>query len=386
VLHAIVRSKDPTMCDNDTIRTTINYKWNASEMYTFHSNFIIYWADLACLLLTINWFPINEDEPFSISARVSSSVFGCILVITFLGEVQQWIALGSQYVAFWNFVQLCHFFTGATVVLGVLFSLLSRSTMQLVLAWTIFLKVYGLMYYLQGIRYTGRFVKMFFSTLLDLINFAIIMAIAMAASTAAFYVLFLKDRTSDSESDGQYTSISNAIFSAFNLLVLVDFESDEFVSGDVEYLVSLRIMFVFSMVLVPLVLLNLLIAIMGNTYTKIDERAECEFLFLRARLIVESEIVEAYGKVSQNPLVKLLWCFAEILEKLVCFSYRSILLEEAWPTAPTWIHVLKRSDMDMESDDEGSSEWSQDQVKALLEKMDDIKLYLKRQSALLRKT
>ncbi|EGD81093.1 hypothetical protein PTSG_11041 [Salpingoeca rosetta] len=79
---------------------------------------------------------------------------------------------------------------------------------------------------------------------------------------------------------------ANGLLLMFNLLLLADFDLDTF---DGDYVVLLRILFVISMVLVPVVLLNLLIALMSDSYERIQDRADIEFQLLRARILREQD-------------------------------------------------------------------------------------------------
>ena len=79
---------------------------------------------------------------------------------------------------------------------------------------------------------------------------------------------------------------ANGLLLTFNMLLLADFDLGTF---DGEYTVLLRIMFVLSMIMTPIVLLNLLIALMSDSYERIQDRADTEFQLLRARLIREQE-------------------------------------------------------------------------------------------------
>ena len=50
-----------------------------------------------------------------------------------------------------------------------------------------------------------------------------------------------------------------------------------------------RLMFVLFQVLIPILLLNMLIAMMGNTYATVNEKSEKEFLKMWAKIIMSIE-------------------------------------------------------------------------------------------------
>ena len=72
-----------------------------------------------------------------------------------------------------------------------------------------------------------------------------------------------------------------------------------------------QIFFVLFLILVPILLLNMLIAMMGNTYSAISEKSEREFALQSANILVEierglskkqaSQFVDQYSLVSKDP-------------------------------------------------------------------------------------
>ena len=79
---------------------------------------------------------------------------------------------------------------------------------------------------------------------------------------------------------------ASGLFTMFTLLVLGDFDADVFAG---PYVVLVRLLFVLSMVVVPVVLLNLLIALMSDSYERIQDQADIEFQALQAGIILKIE-------------------------------------------------------------------------------------------------
>ncbi|EGD77421.1 hypothetical protein PTSG_08519 [Salpingoeca rosetta] len=130
---------------------------------------------------------------------------------------------------------------------------------------------------------TGPLVRMILAICFDMRYFLLVLGISIVAGWTSFRLLLLNDNTLPVEGLGDP---ANGLLLMFNLLLLADFDLDTF---DGDYVVLLRILFVISMVLVPVVLLNLLIALMSDSYERIQDRADIEFQLLRARILREQD-------------------------------------------------------------------------------------------------
>ena len=139
----------------------------------------------------------------------------------------------------------------------------------------------------------------------DMRYFMLVLSISIAAVWTSFRLLLLDDATLPLEELGDP---ANGLLLTFNMLLLADFDLGTF---DGEYTVLLRIMFVLSMIMTPIVLLNLLIALMSDSYERIQDRADTEFQLLRARLIREQEaFMSASDKADPRlfPIGCTCWC------------------------------------------------------------------------------
>ena len=70
-------------------------------------------------------------------------------------------------------------------------------------------------------------------------------------------------------------------------VMLSGFTVDE-VNGSANYFVT-ALLFMFFTYFINIVMLNLLIAIMGDIFDRIQENAKAEFMFARANIIIEFE-------------------------------------------------------------------------------------------------
>ena len=70
-------------------------------------------------------------------------------------------------------------------------------------------------------------------------------------------------------------------------MTLGEYEYD--ILNDTPYTGMAKIIFVFFQIAIPILLFNMLIAMMGNTYATVNEKSEKEFLKMWAKIIMSIE-------------------------------------------------------------------------------------------------
>merc|ERR1719231_720066 len=94
----------------------------------------------------------------------------------------------------------------------------------------------------------------------------------------------------DPEADDEgYTDPADAIYTTYKMILLGDFDDSGFAIG--EFSILIKLMFVGSSLLGTIVVLNLLIARMSDSYERIQDEAEMERRRLKARMIQKYEAV-----------------------------------------------------------------------------------------------
>jgi hypothetical protein len=161
------------------------------------------------------------------------------------------------------------------------------------LAIALFLKWIGLLYFLQAFSSTGPLVRMVFQIIVDMRHFMLILVVAVLASASSFYALLHHARPLDSDNDNSngndnpFQGVGQTLFFMFKMLLLGDFNTDLFLLGD--YVALLQVLFVSSMMLTLIIMLNLLIALMSDSYERIQVLSfliHLSHFFLFAWLIV----------------------------------------------------------------------------------------------------
>ncbi|XP_046630631.1 transient receptor potential cation channel subfamily V member 5-like [Daphnia pulicaria] len=133
-----------------------------------------------------------------------------------------------------------------------------------------------LMFFAGAIRLAGPFVTMIYSMITgDMLTFAIIYSIMLLAFSQVFFCLHRghPDKTlfSNFLSTWMAQLTANAVYPAVTTTVFVIF-----------------------MIMVSILLLNMLIAMMGNTYALVIQQSEKEWVKQWAKIVITLEYVQKY--------------------------------------------------------------------------------------------
>ena len=149
---------------------------------------------------------------------------------------------------------------------------------------------------MQGFEESGQLVRMILGIMKGILVFLIILIVCVIGFAFSFYILYRqgKGEYSSAGAGGEdvvdepfgMTSPWMSLFSGF-LLLLGDFNAEEF-NASLSYNLTMALFVVF-MFFINIVMLNLLIAIMGDIFDRIQENAKAEFMFARAGIVLEFE-------------------------------------------------------------------------------------------------
>lgn len=157
------------------------------------------------------------------------------------------------------------------------------------LSGAVIVAVSGLLYYLRGFDATGSLVAIITENVKDMAPFLVLMFVIMFAAAVSFFLQMAPHMEAGegvlSEVNETYAEFGNVLLNIFTWGAFGAFEV-----GDIESAIAPTLMYIiFSgfMIMVAIVLLNALIAILGDSYSKVAERARAERNHARLDLIVD---------------------------------------------------------------------------------------------------
>ncbi|XP_050356395.1 uncharacterized protein LOC126777391 [Nymphalis io] len=141
-----------------------------------------------------------------------------------------------------------------------------------------------LMFFAGAVKLTGPFVTMIYSMITgDMFTFGIIYCIVLFGFSQSFYFLYRGFPNVQSTLFSSYPSTWMALFQ----ITLGDYSYSDL--GLTTYPNLAKTVFAVFMVFVPILLLNMLIAMMGNTYAHVIEQSEKEWVKQWAKIVVSLE-------------------------------------------------------------------------------------------------
>ncbi|EGD77193.1 WD-40 repeat protein [Salpingoeca rosetta] len=184
----------------------------------------------------------------------------------------------THFSSLWNWLDLAR--TSMTLAFGVLYLQESRAA-RTVLAFTVVLQWIGLLYFLLPFQRTGPLVLMLLQILRDTYVFLAVLLVVVLGATNSLYV-FLHDA-----GGGGFTDVAQALFTTTTMLLFGGYDDSLFTSASDN--LSLRVVFIAVMFLVLVILLNLLIAILSDSYERIQDRSAMELTMAKAKILDDQE-------------------------------------------------------------------------------------------------
>lgn len=313
-MEAVVACGSSRPFDSLLIRSILDAKWRAFGLRRYMYQFVWYIVGLAALVmlsfLVVDHMPCYQTVPVNPTTQPVFGYGNCTIdshILSWRVETwssREWLITVSYYVSliwtiyslvhesiqcytspwrhlsdFWNILDMFQIVLSIAILVTYQLGL---EDVEVLLAVAVFFRWYGLLFYLQAFRSTGPLIRMILAILQDIRWFLLVLVVGVLATGNAFYVL-LRHEKEPGFSDTKELSLS-----MFKMLILGDFDTDHIVKGPFKHVNA--VLFALSMVLVPLILLNLLIAMMSTSYERIKEETEKELNLLRAKLILEMEV------------------------------------------------------------------------------------------------
>eukprot|EP00049_Salpingoeca_infusionum_P012038 m.213571 g.213571 ORF g.213571 m.213571 type:complete len:2376 (-) comp15086_c0_seq1:317-7444(-) len=285
--------------ETEVFRAMVDFKWNTYGRRKFMRFFSVYLASL--VLITIMAFlPLPSEalwETFkntgSTPAMALSLVCAitqvCWVVFSITHEFHQAFsgtnsATKESLINYmrepWNVFDLVQVLITLSAILTYCFGVFAYRPL---LAVTLYLRWLGLFYFLQALPYTGALIRMVFEIINDIKFFLVVLFIGLMAVASSMHVLLYEIQES------YFSGLLDSLFATFNGVLLVNYEVDSWFGEDKAAVRWAKAIFILSAILIPIVLLNLLIALMSDSYEHIQDNSVKESALLRARIIMEQE-------------------------------------------------------------------------------------------------
>ena len=152
------------------------------------------------------------------------------------------------------------------------------------MAFALPLSYLNTLFYMQGHKESGELVRMIIGIIQGIRVFLAILIVCMVGFAASFFVLF--EGQSNSDGDSTHAGPVKSFLLSYTVL-LAGFVIDD-LDGSASFF-STGMLFIGFTIFINIIMLNLLIAIMGDIFDKIQENAKAEFIFARANIILEFE-------------------------------------------------------------------------------------------------
>ena len=297
LLQAVVKVHDASLCNNPTVRATTCFLWHAFGRQRFTRE--VLWYLLSLVLLTVTAAVTTGYHRFSAEsddARDGVTV-ACLALLVLLMGRSWWHAVylwgtfcdhlrdstphAHRYRRLFSLVWWWNDAVCTVTLLGSVVGFAAGwGGYRVFLAVLIVFRWIGLGFYMQAHHLTGPFVRMSVEITSDMRWFLMLLLVAIVSVASAFYLLL------HNQSDGVdgFDQWPQALFTTFRMLLLGDFDSDSLLLGPYDGLVYL--LFVVGMFMTLIVLLNLLIALMGGSYGRVEGNADNEFVLMRASMLL----------------------------------------------------------------------------------------------------
>eukprot|EP00055_Hartaetosiga_balthica_P010180 m.42663 g.42663 ORF g.42663 m.42663 type:complete len:1323 (-) comp7069_c0_seq2:2542-6510(-) len=324
LLRALLLTKRANMFEGIIPQMLVEHRWRQFGKRNHTLNFVVYMITLALFVALgfINRKTENDiahddlSNPLNIGALAVGAILAILTLFALYREGKQVFHedMSAYLTSIWNWLDVIRI--GLTVATLVTFGLRDHDTTRVLCSLGAYIYWFGTLFYLQAYASTGPLVRMILEIIYDMKYFLLVLSIGVLAFANVFYLL-----TPDTTMDG-YDDVADVLLTSFVALILVDAGVVQFDAG--AFTVLLKLIFVVTMVLVPIVLLNLLIALMSDSYERIQDRATIEFYRLRAQIVHEQELF-----FSKNERLRRDW-YPRYLHVLVPSSFHEATVDAEW--------------------------------------------------------
>lgn len=275
-------------CPNDDIFTTpfireiIFYKWKYVKWVLLPQAFLylLYTTFLSYYLI----FNFGENSLFMVCSIL-------VLNIVLTGyEILQLILTGSSYFTdVWNYIDMCRFTTCFAYCIMYLTEYSDEVNKQVLVVVTFFTMLRGISYF-RLFDQTRYLINLLSEVFKDMTSFIILLTYSTYSFALIYFIMVNNILTITNHEEPK--PFSEYIAVAY-LLNLGDFDTESY--GPFEWVV-----FFFASVINPLIMLNLLISLMGDTFGRVKEGQEIADIKELTGMVIEGEYLLFCKRNSGN--------------------------------------------------------------------------------------
>ncbi|ERL85467.1 hypothetical protein D910_02886 [Dendroctonus ponderosae] len=285
------------MLDGGIIQRLLEEKWKAFARNQFLKRLIILIVHLAFMSLAVYMRPDDPDEPLlewsddpTVIIRFTAEIGTLLNVLSYV-VVQQGDEIRNQ--GFLSFLKQqtnsppkCIFLVSNLMILACIPCRLAgnRGLEETILIFAVPGSWFLLMFFAGAVRLTGPFVTMIYSMITgDMLTFGIIYTIFLFGFSQSLFFLYKGNPSVNGTLYHSYSSTWMALFQ----VTMGNYDYSELALT--TYPGVAKSVFGLFMVFVPILLFNMLIAMMGNTYAHVTEQSEKEWVKQWAKIVISLE-------------------------------------------------------------------------------------------------
>jgi hypothetical protein len=291
---ALAESEDMALFETTAVKKVIEYEWPMVMKYTIRRLFMPYMVFMVSFMLYIFWI-FNQDANVYLET-ISVAVLALFSMYLLKNEIGQLTESGLEYfLSIWNYLDIVPptliivfllldytvDFFNMTDDKGVVlpYVITTKVSMQATMSLFIWLKF---LYFLRIFDSTGYLIRIIIEVIIDMRHFLALLLLTFIAFGHAMYMISLGNEEPFIEGDFFYS-----IFYTYRM-TLGDFDTTAFGNVATGYMTAL---FILCTVLNMIIMLNLLIAIISESFAKINEVSKQAGYQEKARIICENMLL-----------------------------------------------------------------------------------------------
>ena len=297
-LGSLADTENSKLFGIEVIKDIILMLWSYFKMHIIFKLLVPYFLYFIIFLVHTTYIIKNEHYESSESQpyHIAAWVFGVTILVfnvywAYVEFTQMLFHKIGYFKSFWNVLDLVSVIMNSAVVI-MEFSGAKFENINRVASVSVLILYFKIFYFLRIFFETGYLVRMIIEIVIDMRNFVVVLLIAIMAFGNSYYIL---GRNADSTNFAG-KDISEAFIYSWNT-GLGNTSTSGFSTKDEEVL---WIIYVINLIIVPVMLLNFVVAIMGDTFAKVKQTQEFTTLQEITQMMQENEFLFSRKRAFKN--------------------------------------------------------------------------------------